>query len=52
MKIHTALKKNQPNLLGDGIHLFDNLAGYSIDLEKIHVIKKPDVTHLHFRVVK
>lgn len=32
--------------------LFDNLAGYAIDLEKIRVIDTPDVTHLHFRVVK
>ena len=39
-------------LLGEGIRLFDNLAGYGIDLEKIRVIDTPDVTHLHFRVVK
>jgi dihydrofolate reductase len=39
-------------LLGDGIRLFDNLAGYDIDLEKIRVIDTPDVTHLRFRVVK
>jgi dihydrofolate reductase len=39
-------------LLGDGIRLFDNLAGYPIDLEKMKVIDTPDVTHLHFRVVK
>ncbi len=39
-------------LLGDGIRLFDNLAGYAIDLEKMKVIDTPDVTHLHFRVVK
>lgn len=39
-------------LLGDGIRLFDNLADYAIDLEKIEVIDTPDVTHLHFRVVK
>jgi hypothetical protein len=32
--------------------LFDNLGGYAIDLEKIKVIDTPDVTHLHFRVVK
>jgi hypothetical protein len=32
--------------------LFDNLADCSIDLEKIKVIDTPDVTHLHFRVVK
>jgi len=25
-------------LLGEGIRLFDNLAGYGIDLEKINVI--------------
>ena len=39
-------------LLGDGIRLFDNLAGYAIDLEKIKVIDTPDITHLQFRVVK
>ncbi len=39
-------------LLGEGIRLFDNLADYAIDLEKIEVIDTPDVTHLHFRVVK
>jgi hypothetical protein len=39
-------------LLGEGIRLFDNLAGYDIDLEKMKVIDTPDVTHLHFRVVK
>ncbi|MAU00449.1 MAG: hypothetical protein CL608_25180 [Anaerolineaceae bacterium] len=39
-------------LLGDGIRLFDNLAGCGIDLEKINVIDTPDVTHLHFRVIR
>lgn len=39
-------------LLGDGIRLFDNLAGHAIDLEKIKVIDTPDVTHLQFRIVK
>ncbi len=38
-------------LLGSGIRLFDNLADYAIDLEKIQVIDTPDVTHLQFRVV-
>lgn len=39
-------------LLGDGIPLFERLGVSPIDLEKIHVIDAPLVTHLAFRVVR
>lgn len=41
-----------PLLLGKGIRLFDNLDGYTFDLERTRAITAPDVTHLTYRVVK
>jgi dihydrofolate reductase len=46
IQIHVA-----PLLLGGGIRLFDRLRP-GIELEKIHVIDSPQVTHLKFRVVR
>lgn len=40
-----------PVLLGEGIRLFDNLAGEIIDLEIIRVIEGSGVTHLRYRVL-
>jgi dihydrofolate reductase len=39
-------------ILGDGVRLFDHLADRSIQLEKIHAIDAPLVTHMKYRVVK
>jgi dihydrofolate reductase len=41
-----------PVLLGAGVRLFDNLAAGPVELERIGVVEAPNVTHLHFRVVK
>src|SRR5512132_1842625 len=41
-----------PLLLGNGVRLFDHLKIDPIELESIHVIEAPGVTHLGFRVVK
>ncbi len=41
-----------PVFLGDGVRLFDHLADSSIQLEKIHAIDAPLVTHMKYRVVK
>jgi hypothetical protein len=41
-----------PVLLGDGIRLFDNLAGKRIELEYTDVVQGTGVTHLRFRVLK
>jgi dihydrofolate reductase len=41
-----------PLLLGDGVRLFDNLGATPLELERIHAIEAPGVTHLAFRVVK
>jgi dihydrofolate reductase len=41
-----------PVLLGDGVCLFDHLGVEPIELERIHVIAAPDVTHLGFRIIK
>lgn len=41
-----------PVLLGSGIRLFDSLGESPIDLEIAGVVATPDVTHLHYRVVK
>lgn len=41
-----------PVLLGGGVRLFERLGIEPLDLEKIHAIDTPDVTHLAFRVVK
>jgi dihydrofolate reductase len=39
-----------PLLLGGGTRLFDN--GVTAELEPLHVIESPGVTHLKFRVQK
>ena len=41
-----------PVLLGGGIRLFDNLGPAQIELERLHAVEAPGVTHLGFRVVK
>ncbi len=41
-----------PVLLGRGVRTFDNLGTKPIELERIHVVDAPGVTHLGFRVVK
>ena len=41
-----------PLLLGQGVRLFDHLDIEPLDLERIHAIAAPGVTHLAFRVVK
>ncbi len=41
-----------PILLGKGVRLFDHLNTEPIQLERIHVIEAPGVTHFGFRVVK
>ena len=47
LQVHIA-----PLLLGDGVRLFDQMAGKQIELEKTRVIDSPAATHLKFRVVK
>jgi dihydrofolate reductase len=41
-----------PLLLGKGVRLFDHLEIVPTELERIHAIAAPGVTHLGFRVVK
>ena len=41
-----------PLLLGAGVRLFDKMGTMPIELEYIHAIDAPGVTHLGFRVVK
>jgi dihydrofolate reductase len=41
-----------PLLLGRGVRLFDRFGPAPIELEYIHAIAAPGVTHLSFRVVK
>jgi dihydrofolate reductase len=41
-----------PCLLGGGVRLFENLGINALDLEMIRVVNTPDVTHLHYRIVK
>jgi dihydrofolate reductase len=41
-----------PLLLGKGVRLFDHLDIDPIELECIHVVPAPGVTHIAFRVVK
>jgi dihydrofolate reductase len=41
-----------PVLLGDGIRLFDHLGPDPVELEIIHAIEAPGVTHLAYRVGK
>jgi dihydrofolate reductase len=41
-----------PVLLGGGVRLFDHLKVAPVELERIRVVETPDVTHLHFRVIK
>lgn len=41
-----------PVLLGSGVRLFEHLGTELIELERIHVIEAPGVTHLGFRVAK
>jgi dihydrofolate reductase len=41
-----------PVLLGGGVRLFDHLGATPIELEQLHVVEAPNVTHLFFRVVK
>jgi dihydrofolate reductase len=40
-----------PVLLGDGIRLFENLAGDHIELEPMRVVEAPGVVHLKYRVM-
>jgi dihydrofolate reductase len=47
MQIHLV-----PILLGDGVRLFDNLAGEQPKLELTSVIPSATVTHLKYRVLK
>lgn len=41
-----------PVLLGGGVRLFDHLQTAPVELEQIRVVETPDVTHLHYRVLK
>ena len=41
-----------PYLLGAGVRLFDNFGNMPIELETIHIVAAPGVTHMAFRVVK
>ncbi|MGD9891307.1 MAG: dihydrofolate reductase family protein [Dehalococcoidia bacterium] len=41
-----------PILLGGGVRLFEHLGAGPIELEKIHMIETPAVTHLRFHIVK
>jgi dihydrofolate reductase len=41
-----------PVLLGGGVRLFDHLKVAPVELEQIRVVETPDVTHLHYRVLK
>ncbi|WP_412539063.1 dihydrofolate reductase family protein [Longispora sp. K20-0274] len=41
-----------PVLLGDGVRLFDGLAGTRIELEHTRVLESPHVTHVRYTVVK
>lgn len=41
-----------PLLLGKGVRLFDHLEIKPIELERIHAIEAPGVTHLGYRIVK
>jgi dihydrofolate reductase len=41
-----------PVLLGGGVRLFDNLRVAPLELEQIRIVQTPDVTHLHYRVIK
>jgi hypothetical protein len=38
-------------LLGDGKPLFDHLDPEPIELERLHVVEGPDVTHIGFRII-
>lgn len=40
-----------PVLLGDGIRLFENIDGGSIELDRMRVVDSPHVTHLKYRVL-
>jgi dihydrofolate reductase len=41
-----------PVILGDGVRLFDHLAESSIQLEKVHAVDTPLVTHMKYRVIR
>jgi dihydrofolate reductase len=41
-----------PVLLGEGVRLFEDAGASTIDLEKVHLVDAPDVTHVRYRVVK
>jgi dihydrofolate reductase len=41
-----------PVLLGSGVRLFDHLKVAPVELEQIRVVETPDVTHLHYRVLR
>ena len=41
-----------PVLLGDGVRLFDNLAGADVGFECTRAVEAPGVIHLTYRVVK
>jgi dihydrofolate reductase len=39
-----------PVLLGAGTRLFEGIPGADVELEPVHVVETPDVTHLKYRV--
>jgi dihydrofolate reductase len=41
-----------PFVLGDGVPLFANMGATPIELEVLHVVSTPHVTHIAYRVVK
>jgi dihydrofolate reductase len=41
-----------PVILGDGVRLFDHLAGAHIALEQLRAVDAPGVTHVKYRVAK
>ncbi len=41
-----------PVIMGDGVRLFDHLAGADIRLEQLRAVEAPGVTHVKYRVAK
>jgi dihydrofolate reductase len=41
-----------PVLLGGGVRLLDRIGDQAIQLEKMFVVDTPDVTHMHYRVIR
>jgi hypothetical protein len=41
-----------PLLVGDGARLFENLGEPPPNLEQVHAVEAPTVTHLRYRVVR